>query len=423
MKVWKELLFGRTILPGSTRSRSLQMSAVLVGRLLSTPENRSTSRSPWRGGCNLASIFNVTRPNVTIDGRFAPGEGFWFYGKRGRSSASNFVAIDLMHLGNDPAGNDESDCWAAGVYSTSLSSTTEVTDLHFRRALFAHGADELIGLTVRDNGMATGNTLKRLSFEDCVLTNPVNTRNHAFGPIVGDGVSEVTFHRTLFSNLLARYPYAKHYASKVEVINCAMNNGKENQGEVEQDASVHFINCDFHKGPRSVGTFRPIRCQNANGLIYHTGCVVTAATDHSTIAGAQIFFESSSEPGATASASPLFTGSGIAPVAASTLKDILYDLMVQRTHGGAPRAFSSARTNEYLDNSGVLDIYPGPYGPLPTPVGASYPAANAAGVPLDYLEIYPDRTDPEAIIAAGPWSGMMVAEHIGAWLTSSHYAS
>jgi hypothetical protein len=95
------------------------------------------------GKINLGEVLNITRPNVTIDGRFAPGSGCWFVGQRIEVENDNIFLDHVAHYGNDPDVDSNSDCIRWGDYKE-----TEDCDLGYvRNCEFYHGSDETFAFT------------------------------------------------------------------------------------------------------------------------------------------------------------------------------------------------------------------------------------------------------------------------------------
>lgn len=358
----------------------------------------------------LSTILKIVRPNVTIDGRFAPGQGTWITGERFQPEADNLMMIGVRHLGNDPAGDGNSDALSIGPWNEPGDAVT--SNHYYRECEFRHGQDEVWAATPRQNDAATGNVVEKVTVDRSMIANPTGD-GHPFGVFVGDGVRDITFVETLFYNFDDRYPFVRAYAERVEVLN-VFNAGAFNENFSHFFGTGIIRHCQIQLHP----TWNDIRAfyNVGDGLVWLEDVVVTSevgkTNSHGLTRGgapaatpqfAQTVDEGTLVEGQNVKALVLgLDGSRAvgAPIYGGTLNDAAQDVIDDAAEG----------------TCSTMMQHPGP---LPVAMGADYPPSNAHMVPTAYLQWYPSGTDPEAVIDDGSsWAGYLEVERIGAFLVS-----
>lgn len=352
------------------------------------------------GRIYLDGKLEIQQPNITIDGRWAPGNGCWFAGDRIEVEHSNIIFEDVSHLGNENVANGESDNMRIGDYNGSR----DIEDIYLRRCAFMHGQDECLAYTMRGNGASSGRRCDNSTVDRCIMALPSGA-NHEFTTFVGDGMFGLTIWRSLYSGSKFRTPFVREYVERVEQVNCLIyNSGNRTTENISQN--FHLIKCDFKKGPVTTGSSYQGARNYSGAVTYETGCIVSNGSG--IVRG----------PEPTWASSPLFTGSGVAEVDASEVEDLVVGDVGPRNYNGVRNSV----IQNVIDDA-IAGNAPGSYqshpGTEPSTTGATFPASTGNGVPNAYLQQYPNDTDPALMISGGAWDGYMVAERIGAWLVAS----
>ena len=367
------------------------------------------------GELSLETTLRITRPDVTIDGRLAPGQGTWITGKRFEPQADNFMMIGVRHLGNDPEGDGNSDTLSIGPFDKPGDAVT--SNHYYRECEFRHGQDEVWAATPRQNGAATGNIVEKVTVDRCMIANPTGD-GHPFGVFVGDGVHDITFVESLFYNYTDRYPFVRDYAERVEVLN-VFKAGAFNENFSHFLGSGIVRHCQIQLHP----TWNDIRAlyNVTDGLVWFEDVVVTSEVGKTNNHGLT--------RGGAPAATPQFTQTvdDGSLVEGQNVKTLVLGLDGKRAVG-APiyGGFLNDAAQDVIDdaNDGTRATVAQHPGPLPVATGASYPPSNANMVPDNYLQWYPSGTNPEAVISDGSsWDGYLEVERIGAFLVSELYGT
>lgn len=357
------------------------------------------------GGIRLRSPFVIDRPDVTIDGRFAPGAGAWVFGDRIEVEADNVLLDHVRHFGNDTAANGDSDCLRWGIYSTDAGDRDDVQLGYLRCCEFHHGRDEVLAFTVRRNGQATGNRVQDVTWDRCIVANPTGL-DHEFGVIVGDGAERITLSRNLFFNFSARYPFVRRHASEIESINNACYNFNENCIAIS-GAEVAVLGNLLRLGPRWNDIRGPLSISGSN--FYLDDMLVDSLIGRTNTTG--LYREGSSAD------APTFAGSGLEAIPSADVADMIARLAGARLHGGERGTVSQTVIDQFVAGNAPTELEAHP-GDVPRETGASFPE-HAAYVPREYQAFFAGDSNLDDTIEDGPWAGYLVAERVGAWLISS----
>jgi hypothetical protein len=318
----------------------------------------------------------------------------------------NLFLDHVVHYGNDPTPDGNSDCISWGDWNGSNDCRLG----YIRNCELYHGADEVMAFTPRMNDAAIGRTVADVTLEKTIIANPSGINDHALLYFIGDGVTRITNFHVLMATAHARFPFVRRYADNIEFINCAAYNFNENAAQIMPQAGIDFRGCLYRLGPRWNNIRAPFSLEPS------TNAYLDDILTDSKIGKVNSW---GFARGDSARATSQINQSGLVPRPAGTVADEI------AAHCGA-WLYEGRRDSTTLDvldgfyyGCGPQGLLPG-YGPQRAVTGSSYPISNSLGVPLSYLTSYPSDTNPEAIIADGSaWNGYMVAERIGAWLVSA----
>jgi hypothetical protein len=347
-----------------------------------------------------------SRPNITIDGRYAPGAGCWFTGDRVEVEANNVMLDGISHFGNAATTGGSHDCVRWGLNSTS-TNTTIVNTGYCRRSEFHHGRDETFSFTPRSNGQASGPKAMNVTVERNIFANPIYDGEGKFC-FAGDGTERVTWGNNLLYNGAQRSPFIRGNTSEIEWINNAGFNSNQNTAKVVTTGEASIRGNLFRLGPMWTDNRAPYELESGHSA-YVADTVFDSTIGETNSHGAT--------RGTASLGSPSFTASGYTIRAGSTVAAFMVAGNVGALgYGGVTRARSAAMLSGFA--AGNASAYPTYPGTVPTALGHSFPASNINGVPTAYLTTFPDDTSLETMIEGGPWDGYMVAERVGAWLVS-----
>ncbi|MFK8004245.1 MAG: hypothetical protein AB8H86_32060, partial [Polyangiales bacterium] len=356
------------------------------------------------GGIRLRSPFVIDRPDITIDGRFAPGAGAWVFGDRIEVEADNVLLDHVRHFGNDTAANGDSDCLRWGIFGDP-DDRDDVQLGYLRCCEFHHGRDEVLSFTPRQNGEATGNRVQDVTWDRCIVANPTGL-DHEFGIIIGDGSERITLSRNLLFNFAARYPFVRRHASEIEYINNACYNFNENCISVS-GAEVAILGSLLRLGPRWNDPRGPISINGSN--VYVDDVLIDSTIGRTSTDG---LFR-----GAGSTDAPTFAGSGLARIASEDVADMIARLAGARLHGGERGTISQNVIDQFVAGNAPEELAVHP-GDVPRETGASFPE-HTAYVPSEYQAFFAGDSNLDDTIEDGPWAGYLVAERVGAWLIST----
>lgn len=158
--------------------------------------------------------------NITVDGSTAPNGGVGFRDGGFRSRASNIIYRNIRFMLGDNGHKDANDNIVGLNYldfdTMNISSgLCSINNVVFDHCDFGWSIDELIDIYGYEGGF---NTITNLTFQDCLVAEPLsrshhNEGAHPFGVLVGGTnpnnkptVSGVTFYRNLFVSMRERIP-------------------------------------------------------------------------------------------------------------------------------------------------------------------------------------------------------------------------
>lgn len=372
------------------------------------------------GNIAMESPLKISRPNVTLDGRYSPGQGCWMTGGRIEIEANNVFLDGIRHYGNDPAASDISQAFNSsdnlrwGAYNTDPLSSVNIDYGYARRCSFLYGRDEGMTINSRDNDQATGNKARYITWERCLLGYTVgggNTPDHKFASFIGNGTENFSWINSLISGHDQRMPFMRQYTKALEIFNCAFCGGNENWGAMITTCESHLQGNLLRLGARWNNVRAPWAIE-AGTRTYVGENSVDSKIGKSNKWGLT--------RGVTPLSSPAFTSSGYAIRPSSTVSDFMTEANVGAlVYGGnGTNEIDALVISNFAEGNVVLANFPGL---VPISDGEIFPSSEG-GVPQAYLAAYPGDTNPEAIISeGGAWDGYMVAERVGAWLVSDKF--
>lgn len=357
-------------------------------------------------GAQSAQQLTIDYDNVTIDGRYAPGNGFRIRGHRMEPEGSNQFYDSIIHLGmlsdSGASATSEADNMRIGIYQNDGPGGDDVSNIYMRHCLFLHNGDETVSTTPRGNDDPTGNDVNGWTMDRCIAGRGI-ADGHKYGSMVGDGTNGATFYRNFFHSCEVRSPYfSRRYTTEVESFNNLNYNCRWKPLDLVGPEN-HSTGDVWRLGPISQSGFTVTDLRTPASL-YIVDPLITNGTG-TLISGA-----------GTLSGTPLFTGSTVPLIAASAVESVVPYEAGPFMYGGGRLAIVEQLIAEM--EAGNLPLVSPTYSnvTLPGNVGQSYPAVNGNGVPLDYLAVFPEDTVPTAVIADGSaWDGYLVAERIGRW--------
>lgn len=357
-------------------------------------------------GAQSAQQITVDYDNVTFDGRFAPGNGFRIRGHRLEPEGSNQFYDSLIHLGMlsdaGASATSEADNARIGKYQNDGPGGDDVSNIYMRHCLFLHNGDETVSTTPRGNDDPTGNDVNGWTMDRCIAGRGI-ADGHKYGSMVGDGTNGATFYRNFFHSCEVRSPYfSRRYTTEVESFNNLNYNCRWKPLDLVGPEN-HSTGDVWRLGPISQSGFTVTDLRTPASL-YMVDPLITNGSG-TLIAGA-----------GTLSDVPLFTGSTVPTIAASQVESIVPYEAGPFMYGGGRLAIVEQLIAE-MEDGGLPTVSP-VYSnvTLPGNTGQAYPSVNGNGVPNDYLSVFPEDTDPMAVIADGSaWDGYLVAERIGRW--------
>ena len=389
-------------------------------RVTSLSTNAATSGSlPWafnqhvgqplyiaicvEGNINFgSSTFEITRPNWTLDFRYAPGNGCWITGARMEIERSNFVMEHPVHLGNCSGGaGTTADCIRIGDFNGSNT----VDGFYIHRGEFKHGQDEVFSLTPRANGASTGPRVLNGTIDECIVSDALPSASGSYLLFfIGDGVDRVTVRRNLMATARVRFPFIREFCTDVEIINCAAyNNSQIATHMVGSACKTDFVGNLYRLGPLWSDSFRMFDLAATNN-VYVSDYLIDSKNGKV----ATTLYNNTPDRVTRSTGA-----SGVVASAATTVESLISANCGPRLYGNVRHANTQATITQFIDGT-TPTSHPAYPGPVRSTSGASYPA-HTSGVPNAYLTDYPSDTNPEAIISSGAWNGYMVAERIGAW--------
>lgn len=234
--------------------------------------------------------------------------------------------------------------------------------------------------------------------------------DHCYATYMGDGSSKVSVIDNLFFNFEGRMPLQRHYTTEFEYFNNAWYGGNESWGSFVSTAEARYEGNLCRLGPQWGNIRGLLKLESGNKVYLNDNLTDSTIGKVNTRGWTRDF----SPLGA-----PSFAGSGYIPRAASTVAAFMTPANVgPLLYGGGVNPVIQSVFDDFNNGNVERNTFPAP---MPAFTGETYPACNENGVPLKYLELYPDRTDPSAIITTGNFAGLCVAEAIGAWLVSPYY--
>lgn len=395
-----------------------------------------------------ASEFFVDRSNLTLDFRFAPGNGCWCIGRRQgirgvfeeNEWGENIKAIMPMFLGNSPTWVSNQNKASIGNRSTDTAAVGGTRNVVIERGLFLGQRDESLSTVIRANDQNTGHRAQGITIDGCIIGVPAagaNTEDgtdwkavtHDFGSLIGDGTYEVTMSRSMFTRCRSRNPHIRAGDVRFELSNVLVYNWRINgvhfYSPIAGQGFAHLTGMAFKEGPFT-GEGRAIHFSSADEKFYHDASNGYLRLD---AAGDEIpgtFAELVTGEAGTIDGTGYFTPSSYVPMPAADVPAWIAANAGPKVHGGGRHPIAARLV---ADMEAGLDSYreltlatPGDLtsqpimGPTPTVTGASYPAHNGDRIPNAYKNVYPADTSLTAIIARGPWAGRRVVERVGAWL-------
>lgn len=366
------------------------------------------------GNLQLMKEAFIQRGNLTLDFRYAPGNGFWFTGKRIGIRASNVHLINGLFLGNDSVNGGGAKALTVGGPLNSGSNLVH-RNILIERTLIAHGRDEAFSIVNRENGAETGVTVKNFQLDSSIIANATATNGHQYLLFVGDGTESSTFSRNLLFNGVGRYPFIREHCRQIEWVNNLAYNFSNLAFQVLGKAQVNVVNNVFKLGPLSTGTLRPILFTDP-GHIHEAGSLLSNLSGRSVTLFHQTAGQSVSI--SNVSKQPLFAPSSYEVLKSVDVEAYLLQHSGPRKHGGA-RLASVQKILDQMRQANAPTARAFHPGEVPAVTAAKFPA-NRDGVPLDYLKVFPEDVSLENLIEGDTlWAGRQVWERVGEWLIQS----
>ena len=361
----------------------------------------------------------VNHPNITIDGRWAPGAGCIMTGERLKPQASQQKYIGIRHWGGGVPGPD-ADAVRVGPWSRRASDDHLTDFLYFLQCEFRGGKDETFGAMPRANGMSEGNRVSNMTLDRCLISDPLivaGQKQHNYGTMFGDGVLKTTAIECVMHACKDRNPFVRGWADEIEILRCIIsafgNTAVDILAARPPRAIVHSNLFRFTRLSRQ--NRGPINL-NSNPAIYSIDNWMDTTDPQVTLPGSIYAGEASRAD------APLFAPS----VDLETLghgRDILGEVL-----GGAYApclgGFPNSEIVKVLEEVDRGDCYQwkGPaHLPMPAFSGERIDLDHTTGIPEFFKEWAPEITDLAQVIDEGPYAGLLAAEAVGDMLASQYY--
>lgn len=205
---------------------------------------------------DVGGIINITspvvvKPDITIAGQTAPGQGVTIYGNRISYSGANNTITRYLRIRegiNGPSGSD-----AVGAANGE--------NMIFDHVSVSWGRDETFSLS---------GTLSNITLQDCIIGQGLML--HSAGGLM-QTTGGVSILRTLYIDNWMRNPKIKginDYQNNV-VYNYGSGGGYIPAGDSAGLSYANMINCYFIAGPSTPAGESPFKTGNQNYSLYHSG--------------------------------------------------------------------------------------------------------------------------------------------------------
>ena len=365
------------------------------------------------GEFRMGQVLEVSRSDVTFEGRFAPGAGFWVSGPRWRIVANNIRFQHWMHLGNMDQGTADARCFSFGSFDTDPGSNRVYENIVLENTLVANNrVTGAISFNPRGLDQATGETIRNISILRSIVTRPSQYDSGVSANLIfiGDGVDGLTLAGNLLSSGRNRHPGIRSHNHRIEI----SNNVIYNWGNAALDLWSSFDrisvrNNVFKLGPMTgAASSRILVPVQPRGRITFSGNITPLLFSGN--------FEGGSNTGWSITETVQWPASGWPLMEAGDVEGFVAVNAGPLGRGGR-REFAQRFSDEMIQRTGppAISQHPG-LSPIVTHQNFY---EHSDFVPLEYLKRRPEERNLEMLVRGSNGKCQQVWERVAEWIVAN----